>query len=47
MQRDTVGDQTFYQVKLVFPRGDATALLFGFDADGRITGIAIMSMAGD
>jgi hypothetical protein len=47
MQKRSVDKQTFYQVKLVFPRGDATSLLFGFDAEGKITGVAIMSMAGD
>jgi hypothetical protein len=47
MQKRSVDNQTFYQVKLVFPRGDATSLLFGFDAEGKITGVAIMSMAGD
>jgi hypothetical protein len=43
----TDGEQTFYVVKLVFPRGDAASLLFGFNAEGKITGIGIMSMAGD
>ena len=43
----TVGEQTFYDVKLTFPRGDAASLLFGFDSNGKITGIALMSMAGD
>jgi hypothetical protein len=47
MQKRSVNNQTLYQVKLVFPRGDATSLLFGFDAKGKITGVAIMSMAGD
>jgi hypothetical protein len=47
MQKRSVDNQTFYQVKLVFPRGDATSLLFGFDAESKITGLAIMSMAGD
>jgi len=47
MQKRSVDNQTFYKVKLVFPRGDASSLLFGFDADGKITGVAIMSMAGD
>jgi hypothetical protein len=47
MQKRSVDNQTLYQVKLVFPRGDATSLLFGFDAEGKITGVAIMSMAGD
>jgi hypothetical protein len=43
----TIGEQTFYDVKLTFPRGDAASLLFGFNTDGKITGIALMSMAGD
>lgn len=47
MQKRSVDNQTLYEVKLVFPRGDATSLLFGFDAEGKITGVAIMSMAGD
>jgi hypothetical protein len=37
----------FYQVKLVFPRGDAASLLFSFDAEGTITGTIVMSLAGD
>jgi hypothetical protein len=41
------GEQTFYIVKFVFPRGDATSLLFGFDAAGKITGIDVGSIAGD
>jgi hypothetical protein len=41
------GDQTFATIKFVFPRGDATSLLFGFDATGKITGIAVGGMAGD
>jgi hypothetical protein len=47
MQKRSVDNQTLYQVKLLFPRGDAASLLFGFDAQGKITGVAIMSMAGD
>jgi hypothetical protein len=43
----TDGDQTFTVVKFVFPRGDATSLLFGFDASGKITGVAAEGMAGD
>jgi hypothetical protein len=35
------------EVKLVFPHGDATTLLFGFDAQGEITGGGVMSMAGE
>jgi hypothetical protein len=42
-----VGEQTFYVVKLLFPRGDAGSLLLGFNAEGKITGINLMSMAGD
>ena len=41
------GDQTFATMKFVFPRGDATSLLFGFDAAGKITGVAPAGMAGD
>jgi hypothetical protein len=42
-----IGEQSFYVVKLVFPRGDAASLLLGFNAEGKITGISLMSMAGD
>ena len=47
MQKRSVDNQTFYKVKLIFPRGDAASLLFGFDVEGKIIGVAIMSMAGD
>jgi hypothetical protein len=47
MKKRSMDNQTFYQVKLVFPRGDAASLVFGFDAEGKITGIGIQSMAGD
>jgi hypothetical protein len=47
MQSRTVGDQTFHLVKFVFPRGDATSILFGFNTAGKITGVAVRSMAGD
>jgi hypothetical protein len=43
----TIGAQTFYVLKLAFPRGDAASLLLGFNAEGKITGISLMSMAGD
>jgi hypothetical protein len=43
----STGEQTFYDVKLTFPRGDAASLLFGFNAEGKITGVVLMSMAGD
>ena len=47
MQKRSVDDQTLYKVKLIFPRGDAASLLFGLDVEGKITGVAITSMAGD
>ena len=43
----TIGKQTFYVVKLIFPRGDAASLMFGFNPVGKITGISLLSMAGD
>jgi hypothetical protein len=43
----TADDQTIYLVKLLFPRGDAAAMLLGLNTEGRITGIDIISMAGD
>jgi hypothetical protein len=39
--------QTFRLVKLVFPRGDAASLLFGFDQARKITGVSLLGMAGD
>src|SRR6476620_7815640 len=47
MQKRSVDNQTFYKVKLIFPRGDAASLMFGFDVEGKITGVTVMSMAGD
>jgi hypothetical protein len=47
LQSRAIADQKFYLVKLIFPRGDAASLLIGFDPRGKITGINIMSMAGD
>lgn len=47
LQSRTMGDQTFHLVKLHFSRGDAASLLFGSNAEGKITGITITSMAGD
>ena len=47
LQTRTIGKQTLYVVKLVFPRGDAASLLFGFNTEGKITGISLLSMAGD
>ena len=42
-----IGTQQFHVVKIVFPRGDAASLMMGFDSLGKITGISLMSMAGD
>jgi len=39
--------QSFHLVKIVFPRGDAASLLFGFDQAGKITGVGLLGMAGD
>jgi len=47
VQSRTIGEQAFYVVKLVFPRGDAASLMMGFNRDGKITGISLMGMAGD
>jgi hypothetical protein len=47
VQTQKDGDQTFADVKFDFPHGDATSLLFGFDAAGKITGVAVGGMAGD
>lgn len=42
-----VANQSLYEVKLLFPRGDAASLLFGFNPEGKITGVSLLSMAGD
>jgi hypothetical protein len=47
LRTHSAGEQTFHLVKLVFPRGDAASLLFGFDRAGKITGISLLGMAGD
>ncbi len=47
MQTRSSGDQTFHAVNIIFPRGDAASLLFGFNAQDKITGITLLSMAGD
>jgi hypothetical protein len=47
MHERSIDNQTFYEVKLLFPRGDAASLLFGFDTKGKITGVVLTSMAGD
>ncbi len=40
-------DQSPYVVKPIVPPGDAAAILFGFNLDDKITGVSIVSMAGD
>jgi len=47
LDRRSAGAQTFYMVKLIFPRGDAASVLMGLDAEGKITAISIVTMAGD
>lgn len=47
LRRHSAGEQTFCLAKILFPRGDAASLLFGFNGQGKITGISLMSMAGD
>jgi hypothetical protein len=47
VQTRKIGEQTFYMVKFVFPRGDVTSLLFGFDTAGKVTGVGVGGMAGD
>jgi hypothetical protein len=43
----SINEQTFHVAKIAFPRGDAASLKLGFNAKGKITGITLMSMAGD
>jgi hypothetical protein len=47
LQKRSAGTQTFYMVKLLFPRGDAASILFGLDPKGKITAISVVTMAGD
>jgi hypothetical protein len=47
LQSRESGSQTFHVVKIIFPRGDAASLMMGCNSDGKITGISLMSMAGD
>ena len=47
MQTRRQGQQIFYVVRFVFPRGDATALLFGLDPVGKLTGVGVAALAGD
>ena len=39
--------QTFHVVKIHFPRGDAASLMIGLNQADKITGVTLMSMAGD
>ena len=43
----TIGEQTFYVVKLSFRAAMRPAFCWAFNAEGKITGISLMSMAGD
>ena len=47
LRTKTAGDQIFYVVKILYPRGDAASLLIGLNTEGKITGISFLSMAGD
>ena len=47
VQTRRIDEQTFYIVKFVFPRGDATSRLFGFNTAGKITAVGIGSLAGN
>jgi hypothetical protein len=47
LQSRSAGTQTFYMVKLLFPRGDAASILLGLDSGGKITAISVVTMAGD
>jgi hypothetical protein len=47
VQSKNEGDQTFTTIKFGVPRGDATSLLFGFDAASKISDVALGGLAGD
>jgi hypothetical protein len=47
LKRRSAGSQTFYLVKLIFPRGDVASMQLGLDLENKITAISIVSMAGD
>ena len=47
IRTETRAGETFAVVKLVFPRGDSANLLIGLDAEGKIAGLSLMSLAGD
>jgi hypothetical protein len=47
MQTRETGSQRIHLVKIHFPRGDAASLMIGLNSDDKITGVTLMSMAGD
>jgi hypothetical protein len=47
VHRRESGSQTFHVVKIHFPRGDAASFLMGLNQEGKITGLSLLSMAGD
>jgi hypothetical protein len=47
MQTRDTGAQKIHLVKIHFPRGDAASLMIGLNSDDKITGVSLMSMAGD
>jgi hypothetical protein len=40
----TIGQQTFYEYKLYFDRGDTATMLIGYDKEGKVTGVTFPSM---
>ena len=47
MQTREAGAQKIHLVKIHFPRGDAASLMIGVNSDDKVTGLTLMSMAGD
>ena len=47
LQTRESGSQRFHVVKIHFPRGDAASLMIGLNSEDKITGLSLMSMAGD
>ena len=47
MQSRESGSQRIHLVKIHFPRGDAASLMIGLNSNDRVTGLTLMSMAGD
>lgn len=42
----TIGDQTFYDVKILLERGDSASLLIGLDSSSKVTVVSPVSMPG-